>query len=139
MAKLTEEVIGIIKDQGAQKIVATVDKDGVPNVTIKATLMAPDDETLVFADLYGKKSRTFTNLEETKQVSVLVFKAPFESPFPAHQIKGKYAGYQTSGPMFEQFKKAVKESIGADILGVAIIKVDSVFSQSPQDAGKRIV
>jgi len=138
MAKMTEELAEIIKDQGAPKIVATVDKNGVPNVTLKASLMAPNDEMLAFADLYGRKSRTFTNLEETKQVSVLVFKFPFAPPFAAYQIKGRFAEYQTSGPMFEQFAKVIKEAIGADITGVAMIKIESIFSQSPQDAGKKI-
>jgi predicted pyridoxine 5'-phosphate oxidase superfamily flavin-nucleotide-binding protein len=138
MAKITEEVAEIIKDQGAPKIVATVDKDGVPNVTIKGSLMAPNDETLAFADLYGGKSRTFTNLEETKQVSVLVFKFPFVPPFSAYQIKGRFTEYQKSGPIFDQFAKVIKDAIGADITGVAMIKVESVYSQSPQDAGKKV-
>ena len=138
MAKIPEEVAQIIKDQGAIKIVATVDENGVPNVTPKASLMAASDETLAFADLYGGKSRTFINLKETKQASVLVFKFPFEPPFAAYQIKGKFDQYQTSGPVFNQFAKIIKDAIGADITGVAIIKVESVYSQSPQDAGRKV-
>lgn len=138
MAKIPDEAVELIKDQGTPKIVATVDKDGAPNVTIKGSLMAPDEETLAFADLYGGKSRTFTNLKETKQVSVLVFKFPFEPPFTAFQIKGKFDQYQTSGPVFDRFAKVIKDAIGADITGVAMIKVESVYSQSPQDAGKKV-
>ena len=93
---------------------------------------------LAFADLYGRNSRTFANLEETKQVSVLVFKFPFVPPFTAYQIKGRFAEYQTSGPIFEQCAKAIKEAIGDDITGVAMIKIESVYSQSPQDMGKKI-
>jgi len=138
MAKIPEELVELIKDQGAPKIVATVDQDGMPNVTVKGSLMPPDDETLAFADLYGGKSRTFTNLRETKQVSVLVFKFPFEPPFLAYQVKGEFDRYLTSGPVFDQFAKVIKEVIGADITGVAIIKVESIYSQSPQDAGKKV-
>ena len=42
MAKITKELVEIIKDQGSPKIVATVDKNGVPNVTLKESLMAPN-------------------------------------------------------------------------------------------------
>jgi len=138
MVNIPEEVAEIIKDQGTPKVVTTVDKNGVPNTTLKASLIAPDNETLAFADLYGRKSRTFANLEDTKQVSVLVFRFPFVPPFTAYQIKGRFSTYQTSGPVFEQFTKVIKDAIGADVAGVAMIKIESVYSQSPQDAGKQI-
>lgn len=138
MAKINEDLAGLIKDQTAPKIVATVDKDGVPNLTPKASLMVVDNDTLAFADLYGGKSRTITNLEETRQAAILVLKIPMEPPFNAYQIKGKYAGYDTTGPVFEQFARVIKEAIGADITGVASIKVEAVYSQSPQDAGRKI-
>jgi predicted pyridoxine 5'-phosphate oxidase superfamily flavin-nucleotide-binding protein len=138
MAKIPGEVAELLKDKGTPKIVATVDQDGVPNATIKGSVMAIDDTTLAFADLYGGKSRTFSNLKETKQVSVLVFKFPFAPPLAAYQIKGKFDQYLTSGPVFDQFAKMIKELIGADITGVATMKVDSVYSQAPQDAGKKV-
>ena len=138
MAKMPKEVLDLVKDQGTPKIVATVDKNGVPNVTVKGSLMAPDDETLAFADLYGRKTRTFNNLTETKKVSVLVYKVPMEPPFSVYQIKGQFAEYQTSGPMFDQFAKAIKDDIGADIAGVGIVRVEGVYSQAPKDAGKQI-
>jgi hypothetical protein len=138
MAKISSEIMELIKDQESTKIVATANKDGVSNVTVKGSLMIIDDETLVFADLYGSKSRTFNNLMDTKKMSVLVFKAPMKPPFPTYQIKGTLADYQTSGSTFEQFAKVIKDAIGADIVGVGIVKVDGVYSQAPQDAGKQI-
>ena len=138
MANIPKEVLDLIKDQGLPKIVATVDKDGVPNVTLKTSLMSPDDGTLAFADLYGRKTRTFNNLEDTKEVSVLVFKVPIAPPFPAYQIKGSFIEYLTSGPIFDQFAKAIKDAMGMDIAGVGTIKVNAVYSQAPQDAGKKI-
>lgn len=138
MAKMPKEVIELVKDQVSPKIVATVDKDGIPNVTVKGSLMTPDDETLAFADLYGRKTRTFNNLTETKKVSVLVYKVPMEPPFPAYQIKGRFVEYQTSGPLFDQFKKVIKDAMGFNIAGVGIAKVEGVYSQAPQDKGKQI-
>lgn len=138
MAKLPQEVKDILQDQTVPKVVATVDSDGNPNVTPKTSLMNIDDETLAFADLYGRRTRTFKNLETTKKVSVLAFKVPVAPPFTAYQIKGTFAGYHDAGPLFDQFAKALKEALGVDIAGVGMVKVDAVYSQSPQDAGKQL-
>ena len=83
MTKLPQEILDLVKNRETQKIVATVDKSGIPNVTLKASLMAPDDETMAFADLYGNKTRTFNNLNDTRNVSILVYKTPMQPPFPA--------------------------------------------------------
>ena len=96
MTKLPQEILDLVKSQETQKIVATVDKNGIPNVTVKGSLMAPDNETLAFADLYGQKTRTFNNLNDTKKVSILVYKTPMQPPFPVYQIKGQFVEYQTS-------------------------------------------
>lgn len=138
MTSMPTEVMELIKDPEAPKVMATVDKEGIPNVTIKGSLRVLSDDTIAFADLYGPKSRTFNNLKESNLGSVLVFKVPFESPFPAYQLKCSLMGYATSGPMFEQFAKKIKAAIGADIKGVFKLLVDAIYSQAPQDAGEHI-
>jgi len=138
MAKIPTNVMDLIKDPEAPKVMATVDKEGIPNVTLKGSLMAISDDTLAFADLCGSKSRTFNNLKESNLGSILVFKVPFAPPFPAYQIKCSLIEYLTSGPMFEQFAKSIKEAIGVDIKGVFKLLVDAVYSQAPQDAGEHI-
>ncbi|PKH48002.1 hypothetical protein CVH13_00086, partial [Dehalococcoides mccartyi] len=59
MAKMSKEVISLFQDAGVPKMVATVDKNGVLNVTPKTSMTAVDEETLAFADLYGRTTRTF--------------------------------------------------------------------------------
>ena len=138
MARLPKEVMDFFRDQTVPKIVATVDREGKPNVTPKTSLTATDDETLAFADLYGRKTRTFKNLEDTKKVAILAFKVPVAPPFTAYQVKGTFTGYHTSGPLFDQFAKAIKEAMGVDIAGVGTVRVEAVYSQSPQDAGRQL-
>ncbi|AII60436.1 pyridoxamine 5'-phosphate oxidase family protein [Dehalococcoides mccartyi] len=138
MAKMSKEVISLFQDAGVPKMVATVDKNGVLNVTPKTSMTAVDEETLAFADLYGRTTRTFKNLEETKKVAIVAVKIPIAPPFTTYQVKGTFLKYHTSGPLFEQFAKALKAAMGVDITGVGTVKVDAVYSQAPQDKGKLI-
>ncbi|MEW6613893.1 MAG: pyridoxamine 5'-phosphate oxidase family protein [Thermodesulfobacteriota bacterium] len=131
MAKMSKEVMDMFNDQGASKVLATVDKKGIVNVVPKGTLSALDDETVAFADIFG--SKTNKNLEETKKATALSFKFP-----PAgYQVKGTFQGFQTSGPLFDQFAKNVKEKMKLDVKGVGTIKVDEVFTVNPRDAAKK--
>ncbi len=101
-------------------------------------MTAVDDETLAFADLYGRSTRTFKNLEETKKVAIVAMKLPIAPPFTTYQVKGTFQKYLTSGPLFDTFAKAIKDAMGMNITGVGTVKVDAVYSQAPQDKGKLI-
>ena len=46
----------------------------MPNVTVKGSMLALDDSTLVFADVGGDATRTMHNLKETRKVAVLAVK-----------------------------------------------------------------
>jgi len=131
MAKMSKEVMDMFNDQGASKVLATVDKKGIVNVVPKGTLSSIDDETVAFADIFG--SKTNKNLEKTKKATALSFKFP-----PAgYQVKGTFQGFQTSGPLFDQFAKNVKEKMKLDVKGVGTIKVEEVFTVNPRDAAKK--
>ncbi|PVV83693.1 pyridoxamine 5'-phosphate oxidase family protein [Dehalogenimonas alkenigignens] len=138
MAKLPPEVIALFQDPAVPKMVATVSRDGELNVTPKTSMTAVDDETLAFADLYGRTTRTFKNLQETGKVAIVAMKVPVAPPFTTFQVKGTFQEYLTSGPVFEQFAGALKAAMGVVISGVGTVKVDAVFSQAPQDKGKQI-
>ncbi|HCX89313.1 MAG: hypothetical protein COZ68_03540 [Deltaproteobacteria bacterium CG_4_8_14_3_um_filter_43_13] len=131
MAKMSKEVMDMFNDQSASKILATLDEKGTVNLAPKGTLSAIDEETIVFADIFG--SKTNKNLEKTKKATALSFKFP-----PAgYQVKGTFQGFQTSGPLFDQFAKNVKEKMKLDVKGVGTIKVEEVFTVNPRDAAKK--
>ncbi|APV45319.1 hypothetical protein Dform_02006 [Dehalogenimonas formicexedens] len=138
MAKMPKEVIDLFQDASVPKMVATVDKKGELNVTPKTSMTAVDAETLAFADLYGKTTRTFKNLEETKKVAIVAVKIPIAPPFTTIQVKGTFQKYETSGPLFDKFAEGLKKAMGVDITGVGVVHVDSIFSQAPQDKGKKL-
>ena len=133
MATLPKEVLALLKDEGSTKILATVDQSGMPNVTVKGSLSALDESTLILADVGGEKTRTLRNMQQTKKVAVLVTKG-----IAAYQIKGVYKGTETSGPVFNQFAAALKKAANIEIKGVDLITVEEVYSQNPMDLGKRL-
>ena len=130
MAKMPKGVMDLFKDPQASKVLATVDANGTPNVAPKGSLTAVDEETIAFAEM--AESKTGANLEATKKAAITAFKMP-----AGYQTKGTFQGFQTSGPLFDQFAKMMKER-KIDIKRVGTIKVEEVYSVSPADYGKKL-
>jgi hypothetical protein len=130
MAKMPKEVMDLFKDMQASKVLATVDPSGTPNVAPKGSLSAIDEETVAFADIAGGKTRT--NLEASNKVAAAAFKE-----LAGYQVKGVFQGFQTSGPLFDQFEKMLK-SMRINIQAVGTIKVEEVYSVGVADYGKKL-
>ena len=56
-----------------------------------------------------------------------------------YQLKGTFARFQTSGPIFDSFSEKVMELMKLQIKSVGFIKVDEVFEASPGKDSKKIV
>ncbi len=132
MAKMPQHVVDFFRSDPQQisKVIATVDSNGIPNVAPKGSLIAVDEETIAFAELVGSKTRA--NLEATGKVSAAAFKM-----IEGFQVKGTFNGFETSGPLVEQFKQML-EPMGMKVREVAKVKVEEVYSLSPADAGKKV-
>jgi predicted pyridoxine 5'-phosphate oxidase superfamily flavin-nucleotide-binding protein len=134
MAKIPKEVQEFM--QGKMAWVATASPEGVPNTTPKGTVKVIDDEHLVFADLFSRKTRE--NLLKNPKVAVTVID---EKSHKGYQIKGTselLSAGQLYDQMAEELKKAPMKLPPATY--VVKITVDAVFDQSVgPDAGKQIV
>jgi predicted pyridoxine 5'-phosphate oxidase superfamily flavin-nucleotide-binding protein len=134
MAKMTKEVVDMMNDAQASKVLATCDDAGKLNVVPKGTLTAVDEETIAFADIFGDK--TNVNLKDTQKAAVAVFK--MQLPPVGYQVKGTFQGFQTSGPLFDTFAQQVKQLLNLDIRSVGVIKVDEVYSAAPPNPGAKL-
>ncbi len=132
MVSIPKEVIDILSAADSAKMLATVDDNGVPNVVPVWSIVAVDPETIAFAEIFIKKTKE--NLQKNKKVAIAVFKGPNVG----YQIKGALAQFQTSGPIFENFAKKVKEDMKLDTKSVGIIKVDEVYAASPGQDSKKL-
>jgi len=134
MAEMPKEVMDLFNDPAASKVLATCDKGGNLNIAPKGSLAAINAETLVYADIFGGKTRE--NLEATQKVAAVAFKpAP---PFPGFQVKGTFQGFQSSGPLYDNFAAEVKKALKMDTKAVGVIKVDEVYSVGPPRTGEKL-
>ena len=132
MVSIPKEVMDVLSASDSAKMLATVDAKGIPNVVPVWSIVAVDPETIAFAELFIKKTKE--NLENTKQVAIAVFKGPMTG----YQIKGTFSGFQTSGPIFDNFAKKSMEAMKIQIKSVGIIKVTEVFAASPGQNSKKL-
>jgi hypothetical protein len=137
MAKIPQGVMEFFKEPMVAKVIATADTNGELNVSPKGSLVPLDEETLAYADLYGLGSRTHQNLLATEKAAVMAYRVTATAPFTAYQVKGTLDQSFTSGPLFEKVAGPIVAT-GMEIKAVNTIKVDSVYSESPLEPGKKL-
>jgi predicted pyridoxine 5'-phosphate oxidase superfamily flavin-nucleotide-binding protein len=132
MTKISQEIQEFIK--GKMAWVSTASRDGIPNATPKGSVRVIDDEHLVFADLFSRKTRE--NLKANPKAAVTVID---EKSHKGYQLKGT-GELLTAGPLFDQMAEQLKKVSGMPPLSYVVkITVDSIYDQSVRpDAGKRI-
>ena len=133
MTKIPQEIQEFIK--GKMGWVATASADGIPNATPKGSVRVIDDQHLVFADLFSRKTRA--NLKENPKAAVTVVD---EKSYKGYQLKGS-AELLTAGPIFDQVAEELKKApMKLPPLNYVVkITVDSIFDQSVgPDAGRKI-
>lgn len=121
--------------QGKQGWVATASADGMPNIAIKGSLRLLDDEHLMFADLFNKKTQK--NLSENPKVAVMVYDEPSHQ---CYMFKGT-AEIITEGPLYNQVVEAIKNMPMRLPTPHAVVRiaVESIFNQQGgPEGGKQI-
>ena len=132
MVCIPKEVMDVLSASDSAKMLATVDGKGIPNVVPVWSIVAVDPETIAFAEIFIKKTKE--NLEKNKEVAIAVFKGPMTG----YQLKGTFSGFQTSGPIFDNFAKKSMEAMKIQIKSVGIIKVTEVFAASTGQNSKKL-
>lgn len=126
MTKITEEVIHAWNDREGPIILTTVDTDGVPNAIYASCVSKYDDETIIVADNYFKKTKE--NILNDCNASILFRTKEGKS----YQIKGDFE-YFTEGKFYEDMKGWNPSRHPGH--AAAVLKVSQVFSGSKQLVG----
>ena len=136
MAEIPAKVIEKFNDPTAIKFMATIDKEGTPNVVAISSLISVDEETLVYANLMGVK--TPKNLRETRKVAINVF-AP--DPGVSYQLKGEFVEFLNSGPIYDAFMDHPSRKYNPvfGVKSVGVIKIKEVYGAGGFLVGRRIV
>jgi len=117
MAKISDEIKHFLERQKLG-FVATISPDNTPNVSPKGTILAWDDEHLIFADI--KSPQTISNLENNPSVEINVVNPILRK---GYRFKGKGMILKDN----EEFSKILKfyeeKGIKSKINAVVMIKV----------------
>jgi len=130
MAKLTQEMKDLIASQ--QCFVATVNRDGTPDIGPKRSTRVLDDEHLLFNEVTGK--RTWANVENGSKIAIAVV--------DREKLKGfRFEGTPEvvkSGPIYDQALAMTKKAGLAAPKGVIKVKIDKIFNLGVPGAGNEI-
>lgn len=134
MAKLTREMREIFEKQRVVPI-ATSDKEGKPNVVPVGFAKVIDDETILIADVYLRKTRR--NLEENPKMSITIWD---EQTKESYQFKGTTTIHE-SGDIYEQAVKFVQAKSPKFKPKAAVqVKIEEIYTTKPgARAGEKIV
>ena len=124
MANLSEKVIQDWEDREGPVIVATVSKDGTPNIIYATCVGRYDDTSLVVADNYFQKTRA--NAIEGNKKGALLFR---DKSGAAWQVKGTLE-YHREGKIFDHMKSWNPPKHPGH--AALVLKVESVFSGAQQ-------
>ena len=120
MTKITPEIKDYL-NRLKLGFVATVSPDNTPNVSPKGTIIAWDDENLVFADI--KSPQTMKNLENNPKVEINVVDPLLRKGF-------RFKGTTTILRDGEEFTKIVshykENGIKSEIMAIVKVKLDEI-------------
>lgn len=130
MAKLTEDMKELIKNQ--QAYVATATPDGLPNLGPKRSTRVLDDEHIIFTEMTGK--HTYENLKRNPKVAIAVV--------DREQMKGfRFVGTAellTEGTLYDRAKEQMEKAGRAAPRAVVKVHVEEIYDLGMPGSGDRI-
>ena len=130
MAKITEEMKALIKEQ--QAFIATASPDGTPNIAPKGSTRVLDEEHITFAESAGKQ--TYENLKRNPKVAIVVCD---RGQMKCLRFQGK-AEIITSGPLFDKTMEGMKKMGAPPPQAVIKVKIDEIYDLGVPGFGKKI-
>ena len=120
MAKLNDVMKGFFGKQ--LPMVATVSKDGKPNIGPKRSCRILDDETLIYNENTGKQ--TLQNIKDTGLISVAL--VDWEK-LDGYRFSGRAEVY-TDGEYYEKCCQYAKDTKGKAPKAAVVIHIDEIYT-----------
>ncbi len=130
MAKITEEMKGMVK--GQQAYVATASPDGVPDVAPKGTVEILDDEHIIYSEIAGKHS--WENVQKNPKVAIV---AGDMSKMQCLRFSGT-AEIITGGELMEKGKARMEKMGMPAPKAVVKVKVEEIYDCGVPAMGKKL-
>ena len=120
MLKISDEVKRFLEHQKLG-FVATVSPDNTPNVSPKGTILAWDDEHIIFADI--KSPQTISNLENNPSVEINVIDPILRK---GYRFKGQGKILEDNEEFSKILKFYAEKGTKSKINAVVMVKVDTL-------------
>lgn len=128
---IPQNVLNLLNDQEATKILTSVGNDGKPHSIVVGSGMSPNGEIVCCGEVMMKK--TSANLANNKSVAVLVVKG-----MESYLVEAEVIEKQTEGEMFESVKAELAK-IGLPMSGLWLFKPTAIFNQGANaESGSQI-
>ena len=129
--QMPNEVISLLNDQEATKVLTSVSAKGIPHTVVIGSTMAPDPNLICAAEVLMQT--TSKNLKENTNVAILVVKG-----MESYQVIATVKAHQAEGPLFDNIKGELEKK-GMPCRGLWLFDPVEIFNQSAgPDAGKKI-
>lgn len=123
-AVINDKIKELLKQKDTLKVVASVDKEGIPHVTFKGTVNVNEEGQITFLEIL-ESSQTNRNLTNSIWFEKIVAITILGTDKTSYQIKGIPKRAIISGPLFEETYIRVQEKFG-DVDLAAIWVIDPV-------------
>lgn len=136
MVKINDEMRNVL--QNSMWVLATADKNGVPNaVPVHCSKILDDSHLLVVNNLMKK---TKANIEENPEVSISVW----DNSGKGFQFKG-LANHEISGPYYDMAAEIIKAKMPPQVAekmkakGVVVVELKEIYYTTPgPNAGAKV-
>jgi predicted pyridoxine 5'-phosphate oxidase superfamily flavin-nucleotide-binding protein len=125
MSKLPKSILAEWQKKEGAVVITTLSSDNVPNSIYATCVSVFDDEVILVANNFFKK--TLANIQNSCKGNVLFITKDGN----AYQIKGFFE-YKTEGALYDDMKKWNPESLPGK--GVAVLNIEEIYS-----GGKKIL
>ena len=131
MAEIPQNVLNLLQDPAAVKLLVSCSAGGRPHAIVAGTIISPAPDKMAVGEVLMKKS--VKNLKANKKCSFVVVKGT-----EAYEINCRFVEDQTSGPLFDGMK-AKCDAMNLPLSAVKVFTVCCVCDQGASpNAGKKI-
>ncbi len=127
---LSENVIELLRNRESKKVLATVDKNGIPNVSFKGSITVNEEGKIELIELL-ETSQTNKNLTYSLWFDKTVAISVWGEGGTEYEIKGIPRKVHIDGPYYEKkYVESLERNPINDISGVWIIEPTEVRNQT---------
>ncbi len=132
--KLTQELKDFVSRPEVVKVLATVNEDGSPNIGPKGSIRICDDESLVYAEITGK--RHYQNVRRNNHVAIACIDW---QQYQGYRFVGE-AEVHESGALFDQVAAWLAARLPNITIRAAVrVPIREVYGLGGAQAGERVL